>query len=264
MYQRWVWSADKHRGPEETQVSGVCDQRGPATLPLCAVLRPQPRRGLPHQWVWDEWWRATEHRGVWDNKRLSSLKSEFHNFAWHFKIAIWSFLRVSQDQQTGRLTLERLQQETHLPFSLQMVSKCPKAPTPSSSPTDSTVTHATSPIPKSSGRSVFCLRTRRDGPRMLTCPSPPDCVTVSVRAGQMRPGVFQARSGTLTLLSLCRSGQRFALMEEKVVLASILRKFNVEACQTREELRPMGELILRPEKGIWIKLGKKKPLISSG
>ncbi|XP_003972356.1 cytochrome P450 4V8 [Takifugu rubripes] len=56
-------------------------------------------------------------------------------------------------------------------------------------------------------------------------------------------------------------GQRFALIEEKVVLASILRKFNVEACQKREELRPVGELILRPEKGIWIKLEKRKPLI---
>uniref|UniRef100_A0A3P8RU77 Cytochrome P450 4V2 n=1 Tax=Amphiprion percula TaxID=161767 RepID=A0A3P8RU77_AMPPE len=54
-------------------------------------------------------------------------------------------------------------------------------------------------------------------------------------------------------------GQRFAIMEEKVVLASILRNFNIEACQTREELRPVGELILRPEKGIWIKLEKRMP-----
>lgn len=54
------------------------------------------------------------------------------------------------------------------------------------------------------------------------------------------------------------AGQRFALMEEKVILASILRKFNVEACQKREELRPVGELILRPEKGIWIKLEKRR------
>uniref|UniRef100_A0A8C3A968 Cytochrome P450 4V2 n=1 Tax=Cyclopterus lumpus TaxID=8103 RepID=A0A8C3A968_CYCLU len=53
-------------------------------------------------------------------------------------------------------------------------------------------------------------------------------------------------------------GQRFALMEEKVVLASILRNFNIEACQEREDLRPVGELILRPEKGIRIKLEKRK------
>ncbi|XP_051239608.1 cytochrome P450 4V2 isoform X1 [Dicentrarchus labrax] len=58
-------------------------------------------------------------------------------------------------------------------------------------------------------------------------------------------------------------GQRFALMEEKVILASVLRNFSVEACQTREELRPVGELVLRPEKGIWIKLEKRKPQTSS-
>ncbi|KAM6972440.1 cytochrome P450 4V8 [Aplochiton taeniatus] len=52
-------------------------------------------------------------------------------------------------------------------------------------------------------------------------------------------------------------GQRFAMMEEKVILASILRSFNIESCQRREELRPLGELILRPEKGIWIKLQKR-------
>ncbi|XP_029356961.1 cytochrome P450 4V8 [Echeneis naucrates] len=58
-------------------------------------------------------------------------------------------------------------------------------------------------------------------------------------------------------------GQRFALMEEKVILASILRNFNIEACQERDELRPVGELILRPEKGIWIKVEKKNPQTSS-
>ncbi|TSP25389.1 Cytochrome P450 4V2 [Bagarius yarrelli] len=52
-------------------------------------------------------------------------------------------------------------------------------------------------------------------------------------------------------------GQRFALMEEKVVLATVLRHFEVQACQSREELRPLGELILRPEKGIWIQLEKR-------
>ncbi|KAM3624068.1 uncharacterized protein V6R79_018603 [Siganus canaliculatus] len=59
-------------------------------------------------------------------------------------------------------------------------------------------------------------------------------------------------------------GQRFALMEEKVILSSILRNFSVEACQSREELQPIGDLILRPEKGIWIRLERRKPLSSSG
>ncbi|KAL6467406.1 hypothetical protein MHYP_G00252100 [Metynnis hypsauchen] len=53
-------------------------------------------------------------------------------------------------------------------------------------------------------------------------------------------------------------GQRFALMEEKVILASILRYFDIEACQKREELRPVGELVLRPEQGIWITLQRRQ------
>ncbi|XP_062864386.1 cytochrome P450 4V2 [Trichomycterus rosablanca] len=52
-------------------------------------------------------------------------------------------------------------------------------------------------------------------------------------------------------------GQRFALMEEKVILAYTLRSFNIVACQNREELRPLGELILRPEHGIWITLERR-------
>ncbi|CAL8286246.1 unnamed protein product [Arctogadus glacialis] len=53
-------------------------------------------------------------------------------------------------------------------------------------------------------------------------------------------------------------GQRFAMMEEKVVLASILRSFNIEACQKREELRPFADLILRPSNGILIKLERRE------
>lgn len=55
-------------------------------------------------------------------------------------------------------------------------------------------------------------------------------------------------------------GQRFAIMEEKVILASILRSFNIVACQKREDLRPLGELVLRPEQGIWITLERRKKL----
>ncbi|NXJ75175.1 CP4V2 protein, partial [Trogon melanurus] len=53
-------------------------------------------------------------------------------------------------------------------------------------------------------------------------------------------------------------GQRFAQMEEKTLLALILRRFWVESCQKPEELGLSGELILRPNNGIWIKV-KRRP-----
>ncbi|XP_078404874.1 cytochrome P450 4V2-like [Cetorhinus maximus] len=49
-------------------------------------------------------------------------------------------------------------------------------------------------------------------------------------------------------------GQKFALLEEKVILSSVLRRFHVEAKQSRDELHIVGELILRPQSGIWIEL----------
>ncbi|XP_023612936.1 cytochrome P450 4V2-like isoform X2 [Myotis lucifugus] len=52
-------------------------------------------------------------------------------------------------------------------------------------------------------------------------------------------------------------GQRFAMMEEKVVLSCILRHFWVESNQKREELGLTGEVILRPTNGIWIKLKRR-------
>nr|ACD75823.1 cytochrome P450 family 4 variant 1 [Cyphoma gibbosum] len=52
-------------------------------------------------------------------------------------------------------------------------------------------------------------------------------------------------------------GQKFAMMEEKVILSSIFRNFKVKSCQSREELLPVGELILRPQKGIFIELSAR-------
>ncbi|KAK4297383.1 hypothetical protein Pmani_030200 [Petrolisthes manimaculis] len=49
-------------------------------------------------------------------------------------------------------------------------------------------------------------------------------------------------------------GQKFALMEEKILLSSILRKYRAESCTRREDLRLLGELILRPENGNTVKL----------
>ncbi|XP_070613698.1 cytochrome P450 4V2 [Erythrolamprus reginae] len=54
-------------------------------------------------------------------------------------------------------------------------------------------------------------------------------------------------------------GQRFALLEEKTILATILRHFWIETEQKREEVGMSAELILRPTKGIWIQLKKRPP-----
>ncbi|NWS29244.1 CP4V2 protein, partial [Polioptila caerulea] len=53
-------------------------------------------------------------------------------------------------------------------------------------------------------------------------------------------------------------GQRFAQMEEKTLLALILQRFWVESRQKPEELGLCGDLILRPNNGIWITL-KRRP-----
>nr|XP_003221648.2 PREDICTED: cytochrome P450 4V2 [Anolis carolinensis] len=52
-------------------------------------------------------------------------------------------------------------------------------------------------------------------------------------------------------------GQRFAQIEEKTILATILRRFQIETKQKRDELYPVGELILRPNRGIWIQLKRR-------
>jgi len=46
-------------------------------------------------------------------------------------------------------------------------------------------------------------------------------------------------------------------MEEKTILACILREFWIESNQKREELGLAGDLILRPNNGIWIKLKRR-------
>ena len=53
------------------------------------------------------------------------------------------------------------------------------------------------------------------------------------------------------------SGQKFAMNEEKVMLSAIFRNFHVKSCQKESELMPVGELVLRPEKGIWVELSAR-------
>lgn len=44
------------------------------------------------------------------------------------------------------------------------------------------------------------------------------------------------------------------MMEEKVILSHILRKFNVESVQPVDEVKLVAEMILRPVNGINVKL----------
>ena len=52
-------------------------------------------------------------------------------------------------------------------------------------------------------------------------------------------------------------GQRFAMNELKVMLSSILRNFEVQATEKTEDIKPLGEIILRPENGIHVTLTKR-------
>lgn len=54
--------------------------------------------------------------------------------------------------------------------------------------------------------------------------------------------------GSLSLWSI--SGQRFAVMEEKVLLARLVRQFRFRATMTFQENRGLPELVLRPSRGV--------------
>jgi hypothetical protein len=48
------------------------------------------------------------------------------------------------------------------------------------------------------------------------------------------------------------TGQRFAIMEEKTILAMILRKYTIRSIHRRDQVRPTAEIILRPKCGVWL------------
>jgi cytochrome P450 family 4 subfamily V len=53
-------------------------------------------------------------------------------------------------------------------------------------------------------------------------------------------------------------GQRFALMEEKTLMAWILRYFKIKSVHRRDQIRPKGELILRPSEGVHLVLESRR------
>lgn len=53
-------------------------------------------------------------------------------------------------------------------------------------------------------------------------------------------------------------GQKFAILEEKAVISTVLRKYKIEAVDRREDLTLLGELILRPKDGLRVKITPRK------
>jgi len=53
-------------------------------------------------------------------------------------------------------------------------------------------------------------------------------------------------------------GQKFAMMEEKVLVSSVLRKYNLNSSVKASEIPLLAEVILRPKNGIHISLEKRK------
>jgi cytochrome P450 family 4 len=54
------------------------------------------------------------------------------------------------------------------------------------------------------------------------------------------------------------AGQKFAMIEEKVVLSSILRRFRLTSLQSRDQLIPQYDVILRPRNGIKVRIERRK------
>ena len=54
------------------------------------------------------------------------------------------------------------------------------------------------------------------------------------------------------------TGQKFALNEEKVVIANLVRRFRLTTDQTFENLSVLGELVLTSETGVFVDIQKRE------
>jgi cytochrome P450 family 4 len=59
---------------------------------------------------------------------------------------------------------------------------------------------------------------------------------------------------TIKITISLSTGQRFAVLEEKTILSSVLRKYKLESVDRRENIDVMFELILRPKHGLKIEI----------
>lgn len=53
------------------------------------------------------------------------------------------------------------------------------------------------------------------------------------------------------------SGQKFAMMEEKVIISTFLRHYKIHSEDKIESVRPIPDLILRPPKGFNVRISHR-------
>ena len=64
------------------------------------------------------------------------------------------------------------------------------------------------------------------------------------------------------LSNFLQTGQKFAMLELKVLLSSLLRRYRIESLQKFEEISRVAELVMRPGTGIKIRISRRVPEIA--
>lgn len=54
------------------------------------------------------------------------------------------------------------------------------------------------------------------------------------------------------------TGQKFALLEEKVIISGVLRRYKIAAAERREDVSIVAELVIRAKNGLNVKLTPRK------
>ena len=52
-------------------------------------------------------------------------------------------------------------------------------------------------------------------------------------------------------------GQKFALLEEKIIMSTFLRHYNITSLQSEENLEMSAEIILRTKNGLQVQITKR-------
>ena len=55
----------------------------------------------------------------------------------------------------------------------------------------------------------------------------------------------------------CLPGQKFAQLEEKVILANVLRRYEIRSMAPRDKLLLVGEMVVRSQQGLMMRVRKR-------